>query len=202
MKTVDARGLKCPMPLIETKKAINGVKKDTTLKILIDNETSMKNVSHYLTDNGIEFNHIQNGVLHELIVNKQDADLEETQPEAYCSPATPVDNSYVVMFAKDRLGEGSEELGSVLVGGFLNTLNERDVLPEMIIFINSGINLVLKDSPALPLLKELNNKGVDIVSCGTCLDYYEKMDELSVGRVSNMYEILESMLGVQKVINI
>lgn len=202
MKIVDARGLKCPMPLIETKKAINGVEKDTTLKILIDNETSMKNVSHYLTDNGIEFKHTQKNELHEIVVNKQNADLEETQPDAYCSPATTVDNSYVVMFAKDRLGEGSEELGNVLVGGFLNTINEKEVLPEKIIFMNSGVNLVLKDSPALPLLKELNAKGVDLVSCGTCLDYYEKMDELAVGRVSNMYDILESMLAVQKVINI
>jgi selenium metabolism protein YedF len=202
MNTVDARGLKCPMPLIETKKAITNADKDTAIKVLIDNETSFKNVSHFLSDNKIEFSSEQNGDEYVIQINKQESNLEEVDAAAYCKPSLPTDNSFVVMFAKDRIGEGSEELGNVLVGGFLTTIKERDVLPEKIILMNSGINLVMKDSPAMPLLKELEGKGVDIVSCGTCLDYYEKMDELAVGRVSNMYEILESMLAVQKVINI
>lgn len=202
MKVLDAKGLKCPMPLIETKKALQGIEKDEALKIIIDNETSVKNVEHFLTDNGMEAIRTEKNGIYEIVVNKQDGDLEDVQAEAYCAPAGETDSSYVVMFAKDRLGEGSDELGNVLVGGFLNTIKERDVLPDKIIFMNSGINLVLKDSPALPLLKELADKKVDLVSCGTCLDYFGKMDELAVGRVSNMYEILESMLAVGKVINI
>ena len=202
MKTLDAKGLKCPMPLIETKKALKEIEKDEALKIIIDNETSVKNVEHFLTDNGMEASRTEKDGIYEIIVNKQDGDLDEVQAEAYCATPENQDNSYVVMFAKDRLGEGSEELGNVLVGGFLNTIKERDVLPDKIIFMNSGINLVLEDSPALPLLKELADKKVDLVSCGTCLDYFGKMDELAVGRVSNMYEILESMLAVGKVINI
>lgn len=202
MKTLDATGLKCPMPLIETKKALKEINKDEALRIIIDNETSVKNVEHFLTDNGMDISKTEKNGIYEIVVNKQEGDLEEVQAEAYCAPAAPVGESYLILFAKDRLGEGSEELGNVLVGGFLNTLNERDVLPDKIIFMNSGINLVLNDSPALPLLKELADKKVDLVSCGTCLDYFGKMDELAVGRVSNMYEILESMLSVQKVINI
>jgi len=202
MNTVDARGLKCPMPLIETKKAITKADQETAIKVLIDNETSFKNVSHFLTDNKIEFSASQKGDEYEILINKQDSDLEQVDATAYCEPTSFADNSYVVMFAKDRIGEGSQELGNVLVGGFLTTIKERDMLPDKILFMNSGINLVLNDSPAMPLLKELETKGVDILSCGTCLDYYEKMDELAVGRVSNMYEILESMLAVQKVINI
>lgn len=190
------------MPLIQTKKALQEIEKDEALKIIIDNETSVKNVEHFLTDNGMEVTRSEKNGIYEIVVNKQDGDLEEVQPEAYCAPSGSKDNSYVVMFAKDRLGEGSEELGNVLVGGFLNTIKEREVLPDKIIFMNSGINLVLKDSPALPLLNELADKNVDLVSCGTCLDYFGKMDELAVGRVSNMYEILESMLEVGKVINI
>lgn len=201
MNTVDARGLKCPMPLIETKKAITSADKETSIKVLIDNETSFKNVSHFLSDNNIEFSSDQKGDEFEILINKQDSELEQVDAAAYCTPSI-TDNSYVVMFAKDRIGEGSEELGNVLVSGLLTTLTEREVLPEKIIFINSGINLVLKDSPAVILLKKLEAKGVDLVSCGTCLDYFEKMDELAIGRVSNMYEILESMLKVQKVINI
>ncbi len=202
MKILDAKGLKCPMPLIKTKKALQEIEKDEALKIIIDNETSVKNVEHFLTDNGMEATRSEKNGIYEIVVNKQDGDLEEVQAEAYCAPSGEKDNSYVVMFAKDRLGEGSNELGNVLVAGLLNTIIERDVLPEKIIFMNSGINLVLNDSPALPLLKELDEKGVDLVSCGTCLDYFGTMDKLAVGRVSNMYEILESMLAVGKVINI
>ncbi len=202
MKILDAKGLKCPMPLIKTKKALQEIEKDEALKIIIDNETSVKNVEHFLTDNGMEATRSEKNGIYEIVVNKQDGDLEEVQAEAYCAPSGEKDNSYVVMFAKDRLGEGSNELGNVLVAGLLNTIKERDVLPEKIIFMNSGINLVLNDSPALPLLKELDEKGVDLVSCGTCLDYFGTMDKLAVGRVSNMYEILESMLAVGKVINI
>ncbi|MCD4732350.1 MAG: sulfurtransferase-like selenium metabolism protein YedF [Bacteroidales bacterium] len=202
MKILDVKGMKCPMPLIETKKALKEIEKNEALKVIIDNETSVKNVEHFLTDNGMDISKTEKNGIYEIVVNKQEGDLEDVQAEAYCSPSEKTDNSYVVMFAKDRLGEGSEELGNVLVGGFLNTLNEREVLPDKIIFINAGINLVLNDSPALPLLKDLADKKVDMVSCGTCLDYFGKMDELAVGRVSNMYEILESMLAVQKVINI
>jgi len=202
MKILDAKGMKCPMPLIETKKALKEINKDEALRIIIDNETSVKNVEHFLTDNGMDISKTEKNGIYEIVVNKQEGDLKEVEAEAYCIPATPVGDSYVVLFAKDRLGEGSEELGNVLVGGFLNTLKEREELPDKIIFMNSGINLVLNDSPALPLLKDLADKKVDLVSCGTCLDYFGKMDELAVGRVSNMYEILESMLAVQKVINI
>lgn len=202
MKILDAKGLKCPMPLIETKKALKEIEKDETLKIIVDNETSVKNVEHFLTDNGMEVERSEKNGIFEIVVNKQDGDLEDVQAEAYCTPSGEPDNSYAVMFAKDRLGEGSDELGNVLVAGLLNTIKERDVLPEKIIFMNSGVNLVLKDSPALPLLKELADKNVDLVSCGTCLDYFGTMDQLAIGRVSNMYEILETMLSVGKVINI
>jgi len=202
MKILDAKGLKCPMPLIETKKALKEIEKDESLKIIVDNETSVKNVEHFLIDNGMEVDRTESDGIFEIVVNKQEGDWENVQAETYCAPASPTDDSYSVMFAKDRLGEGSQELGNVLVGGFLTTLNERELLPQKIMFMNSGINLVLNDSPAFPLLKELEGKGVDLVSCGTCLDYFGKMDELAVGRVSNMYEILESMLEVGKVINI
>lgn len=202
MKTIDAKGLKCPMPLIKTKKALMEIENNEALKIIIDNETSAKNVEHFLTDNGMEISKIQKNGVYEIIVNKEEGDLEEVQAEAYCAPVNEKYNSYVVMFAKDRLGEGADELGNVLVGGLLTTLKERDTLPGKIIFMNSGINLVLNDSPALPLLKELADKNVEMIACGTCLDYFGKKDELAVGRVSNMYEIVESMLEAGKVINI
>lgn len=202
MKIIDVKGFKCPMPLIETKKALKEAKKDETLKIIIDNETSFKNVTHYLEDNNIptEFSII--GGNYEIIVNKGEEDLEGTQAEAWCTTETVKDESYVVVFGKNTIGEGSDELGGILIGAMLNSLIAQEVVPKKIMFMNSGITLVLKDSVDLPLVQKLEQKGSEIVTCGTCLDYLGKSDELGVGRVTNMFDIVESMRTAGRVINI
>lgn len=202
MKIIDVKGKNCPMPLIETKKALKEIGKDEALRIITDSETSVKNVTHYLEDNSMDVSTVKSGDAWEITVNKGDEDIENTQPEAYCSSPVEKDNSYVVVYAKDRLGEGSHELGNALAGAMINTMNEMDTLPTKIIFMNSGINLTIKGSFVLPQLKELEQKGVEMIICGTCLDYFDKMDDLAVGRISNMYEIMESMLNAGKVINV
>jgi selenium metabolism protein YedF len=202
MKILDVKGKKCPMPLIETKKALKEINPEETLKIIIDNETSVKNVSHYLEDNGIRIEKSQRGDTWEIVVNKGEADLEQTVPEAYCSAPAEKDDSYVVVFTKNRIGEGSEELGEALIGAMLNSLLELDKQPKKLIFMNSGINIVIEGSIVLHSLRDIEAKGVEIIVCGTCLDYFGKMDELAIGRISNMYEIMESMTGVGNVINI
>ena len=202
MKIIDMKGLKCPMPLIETKKALKETEKDETLKIIIDNETSFKNVTHYLEDNGIVAESRENNGVYEIMVNKGDDDLEGTQSEAWCATDVNSDESYVVVFGKDRIGEGSDELGAILIGAMLNSLLEQDVLPKKIMIMNSGVNLVLKDSVDLPLMQKLEQKGSEIVTCGACLDYFGKLDQLGVGRVTNMFEIVESMRTAGRIINI
>lgn len=201
MKTIDVQGLKCPMPLIETKKALQGMDAQESLKIIIDNETSVKNVTHYLKDNGFPVTTNQYDNVWEITVQRGDEDIEHSQPEAYCAAPAETDKSYVVLFAKDRIGEGSEELGNALVGALLNSVKAMDTPPQKIIFMNSGINLVTKGSLVLHLLKDIENKGADLITCGTCLDYFGKMDEVEISRVTNMFEILESMLNVGKVIS-
>jgi selenium metabolism protein YedF len=146
---------------------------------------------------------VKNGNVFELTINKTgDNSFESVDEVAYCEAPAQHDNSYVVIYAKDRLGEGSDELGHALVGAMLHSIKAVETLPMKIIFMNSGINLVTKGSLVLPQLKDLEAKGVEIITCGTCLDYFGKMDELEIGRVSNMHEIMESMLAVGKVINV
>jgi len=201
MKILDVKGKRCPMPLIETKKALKELDADETLKVIIDNETSVKNVVHFLNDNNIPVRQTGDAGIFELVVSQTNDNLEEVDETAYCSPSGTTGNKYVVMLAKNRLGEGSAELGEALAGAMINTLKSMDSLPEKIIVMNSGIDFVVKGSIVLKDLKELEQSGVDIIVCGTCLDYFGKMDELEVGRVSNMYDILNSMLDVAKVIN-
>ena len=202
MKIIDVRGKKCPMPLIETKKALNELGPNETLNVLLDSETSVRNVMRYLKDNGISAEQRKKGNEFEVLVNPSGQTGELTEVVPCCDPPVTTDKNYVVVFAKDRIGEGDNELGLVLAGSILNTIREYDVLPQKIIFMNAGINLVLKGAPALVHLTELEKRGVEIITCGTCLNYFEKADQLAVGRVTNMYEILDSLLKAGKVINL
>lgn len=201
MKTIDVKGKQCPMPLIETKKALKEIDPNESLRVLIDNPTSAKNVTHFLSDNNITFIEKKEGSEIEIIVNNNGQNLENVDETAYCTiDSIPAEN-YVVLMAKDRLGEGSDELGEALANAMINTLKSIDPLPTKIIFLNSGINLVVKGSLVLDNLKELQSNGVELIVCGTCLDYYGKMDELAIGRISNMLDIVESMKNAQKVLN-
>ena len=202
MKIIDVKGLKCPLPLIETKKALSKLPDNESLKIVIDNEISKNNVIRFLGDNGIKSETLKNGNVFEVLVNQHNVDLKNVEAEKYCKIDPIGKDNYIIIFGKDRLGEGSEDLGFVLAGSLLNTLKEMDNLPTKIIFINSGINLVLKGSPTLLPLKELEKSGVELIVCGTCLNYFNKIDDFAIGRISDMYEILESMTKAGKVINI
>jgi selenium metabolism protein YedF len=201
MKIIDVKGLQCPMPLIETKKAMKEIEEGESLKIIIDNATSVINVVRFLEDNGVPVTKSQNGNITELTVNKQDSEIENAEVDEYCAIDLPTDNNFVLVFAKNRIGEGAEELGKMLVSGFLNTFKEMEKLPQTVIFLNSGIDLVLEGSPTIPVLKEYEAQGVELLACGACLDYYKKVDEVAVGRVSNAYDILNATLNAGKVIS-
>jgi selenium metabolism protein YedF len=200
MKIIDVKGKQCPMPLIETKRALKESETGESFKVLMDNPTSAKNVRHFLKDNQVQFSEHQSDDIIELIVNGEGKDLEEVDEQAYCTTEKAPED-YVVFFSKDRIGEGSDELGEALAGALINTLKALNPLPSKIMFMNSGINLVVKGSLVLNDLKSLSEQGVDIIVCGTCLDYFGKMDDLVVGRVSNMLDIFENMKNAQRVLN-
>jgi selenium metabolism protein YedF len=200
MKTVDARGKLCPEPLIMTKKAIDEMKENESLKILIDNDTSVKNVTRFLEEHGMKVHIEKKDTVSELIINKTGNIPENTNAEDYCSTEDIKSSNYVVAIQRNRLGDGAEELGTILIKGFINTLPEVTTKPKTIVFLNSGIFLALKDSPVLESLKKLEQLGVEILACGTCLDYYKKKEELGVGKISNMYDILERLIQAGNVI--
>lgn len=193
MKTVDAKGKLCPMPLIMTKKALDEMAENESLKILIDNENSLKNVTRFLEEHNMKVQTQKNADVYELTVNKTGEIPLETNVQDYCEQMNPSDSNYVVAVQRNRLGDGDIELGEILIKAFINTLPENTIKPKTIIFLNSGIYLAIKDSPVLDALIKLQQAGVEILSCGTCLDFYHKKEELAVGRISNMYDILEKL---------
>jgi len=200
MKTVDAKGKLCPVPLIMTKKAISEMEENETLKILIDNETSVKNVTRFLEEHGMKVFREKKGNIFELTVNKTGNIPESTKIENFCSVENAEISNYVIAVQRNRLGDGAEELGVLLLKAFINTLPDTTLKPKTIIFLNSGIFMALNDSPVLDALKKLEQSGVEILSCGTCLNYYKKEEELGVGKVSNMYDILERLSRAGNVI--
>lgn len=201
MKTIDAQGKMCPQPLIMTKKALLELQEDETLHVIVDNESSRFNVMKYLKDNGMEVEVQERDGLFNLFVVKKGGTIEKSTPEDYCEVPVKKSEDYIVCVKHDKLGEGDDELGKILMNGFFNTLPNVDELPSAVVFVNGGIFLALNGSPVIDALKALEEKGVEIMICGTCLDYFKKMDEIAVGQVSNMLDILERITKTGKILN-
>jgi len=190
MKTVDARGQACPQPVILARKALAEAKE---VMVIVDNDTAQMNVSRMAEKAGCR------------VESEQKADGIYLRIQGVTMANTPVAApvaSRVVLVARDSLGRGSAELGAILMRGFFHTLNEAPILPTIIIFMNSGVHLVVERSPVLEDLRALGDKGVEVWACGTCLDYYDLKAKQAVGQVSNMYSIEEALLQADSVISI
>jgi selenium metabolism protein YedF len=191
MKTVDARGRACPEPVILTRTALA---ETNELLVIVDNDTAQMNVRRMAEKSGhrVETEQRADGIYLHITQAASCTTAEETHHVS----------NIVVLVASDSLGRGDAELGQVLVRGFLHTLNEVEPLPATLVFINSGVKLVTEGSAVLDDLRALCDKGVEVLACGTCLNYYALTDRVAVGQVSNMYSIAEGLLRADKVISV
>jgi selenium metabolism protein YedF len=199
MRTIDARGMACPQPLILAKKALNGLTAGGTVQLLVDNETSKQNVERFCKDNGVEVTAVRNGGVFTMTMKKMKKEEIAADEKVYCAPE-PVKKPHVVVFRSDTMGNGPPELGQILMKAFVNTLKEVKPLPSHLVFYNSGVNLVVEGSPLLGPFSELEAMGITILTCGTCLDYFNLKTKLKVGAVSNMFTILETITNAGLVI--
>ena len=199
MKIVDCRGMACPKPLIRTKKALQELSIGQSVEILIDNETSKQNVERFLTDNGIDVSVTRDGPLFTLNATKKRLDPVAGDERAYCLP-TGSTKPHVICFSSDTMGNGPAELGAILMKAFVNTIKEVKPLPSHCVFYNTGVNLVVEGSTLVEPFRLLSDKGVTMLACGTCLDYFKVKDKLRVGTASNMYTILETLSAASHVI--
>lgn len=192
MHEVDGKGLLCPQPLILTRKALRSCLPGETLKIECDNQTAYQNIMTYLKDQSLEPIGVEeNGIFRIEVVNQKVKSSDEADScgidPGICSSA------YVVVVSSDKMGEGDPQLGTILMKGFLNALNEQPILPTHLLFYNSGVKLTIKDSGVITSLQTLAESGVEILVCGTCIDFYGLKEQLSVGKISNMFTITETM---------
>ena len=199
-KIIDARGHACPKPLIMTRKALKELSAGQQLRILIDNETSKINVLRFLSDNGIQASCTESAGVYTVLLSGTSAELAHPEAASYCTIPPRTDHHHVIVIKSDIMGTGSDELGAILMKAFINTIPEINPLPQTIVFYNSGILLAVEDSPVIESLGELEQRGVKILICGTCADYYHKKEKIGIGTISNMYSILETMTCAEKII--
>ncbi len=192
MQTVNGKGLLCPQPLILTRKALKNCLPGETLQIEIDNKTAFQNILTYLNDQALSPEGTElDGIFHITVVNEK-VEAKEVSGTGSIDPGM-CSNSYVVVVSSDKMGDGDAELGAILIKAFLNSLIEQPILPTHLIFYNSGVKLATNDSGVIGSLKTLDESGVDVMICGTCVDFYEVKTLLAVGRISNMFTITETM---------
>ena len=202
MIRVDARGDPCPVPVIKTKKALQELGGAGSVEVRVDNEIAVQNLEKMAS--------VKHFPCHSEKLAEQDykvvitagerkaAEPEQDEAAEICRPDSRT--STVVAVSSALMGTGNEELGKVLMKGFLYALAQSETLPSAVLFYNGGVQLTTADSESLQDLKELEAQGVEILSCGTCLSYYELTDRLMVGEVTNMYTILEKLQEADKII--
>ena len=194
MEHLDLKGMTCPVPVIETKKFLE-TRNVVDIEVLVDDNTACENVSRFLKSQGFEVSATAEGS--NFSVKGMRIAGEEIEKEAHFTAPEKI----LIFVNSETLGHGNDELGRLLMRSFLSTLKELGEIPWRILFINSGVKLVSEGSECLTPLKDLEAMGVEILACGTCLDYFELKAKVMVGKVTNMYEIVSSFLQTARVIS-
>lgn len=197
IKTVDGRGLACPKPVLETKKALENLT-GKELITLVDNSIAVENIKKLLTKLNYPYEVSTKEDYFEIKITNT---KETTEEEPIEKVESLLDKS--ILFTSNKIGKGDDTLGEILMKGYIYTLSEMTELPKYIMFVNSGVKLTTKGSESIEDLKALEDRGVEILSCGTCLDYLNiDLDDLVVGSVTNMYTIVDNTLNVNNTLTI
>lgn len=198
MKIIDARGLACPAPVLQTKAAVEEADSEV-VRIRVDNEAATQNVSLFLESRQYETAVEREG--NEFVVTGRRTENSKSE-ETPKNSADPELKKIMVMIATDRMGRGDDELGRKLMINFIKTLKEMG--PELwrLVFVNNGVKLTVEGANTLEDVRALADEGLQILVCGTCLDYFNLLDKKQVGDTTNMLDIVTAMQLADKVINI
>ena len=198
MKKIDARGLACPAPVLQTKAALQD-EKPRGLRVVVDNPASQQNVQRFLESQGFQTALEQNGDDY-LVIGTYISEPGE-QPQLSADQQSEL-KKIMVMCATDRMGFGDDELGLKLMINFLRTLKEMGNELWRLIFVNNGVKLTIVGSEVLDDLRKYEKNGLKIMVCGTCLNYFNLLEKKQVGETTNMLDIVTAMQLADKVINI
>ena len=197
METIDAKGQACPMPVVRAKKALAEMG-EGQLEVLVDNKTAMHNLENLGKSLKLATQSEERGEAEFAVMFTKDA--ADAQTEDCGSGELVPAGDKVVVLSSDVMGSRDDELGATLMKAFMFALTQQDELPATIVAYNGGVKLTVEGSPVLDDLKKLAEAGVEIMSCGTCLNHYGISDKLAVGEVTNMYVIVEKQLNARVVV--
>ncbi len=195
---LDCRGLTCPQPVIQTKDALE--QGSRTLEVIVDNEASKGNVSRFgrSRDCAVTVTGEGDGSWTILLQSGEGESSQTFDPDEY-KCALPIGSGLVYVISSASMGRGSDELGWALLQTYIQTIKDVAPLPAKILFYNEGVRLVAEESGALDALRALQQQGVEIFVCGTCLDFYKLTSAIKVGQISNMYDIMSSVNNAARV---
>jgi selenium metabolism protein YedF len=198
MKEVDARGLACPAPVLQTKAAVE-VLNPNRIKVIVDNEASKQNVCRFLNSQHFDTD-VQTHGNDFHVIGKREAGI--SSKDSIHKSVIADTKKIMVMLATDRMGYGDDDLGLKLMISYIKTLKEMG--PELwrLVFVNNGVKLTIGGSEVLPVLKAYEKEGLHILVCGTCLTHFDLLDQKQVGETTNMLDIVTAMQLADKVITI
>jgi selenium metabolism protein YedF len=200
IRTIDCRGLTCPQPVIETKKVIDsGSEKD--ILVIVDNAVARENVSRLAKSAGCSVNIREQEGLFRLEITVPDSKITTTASEPEKTSGISETNGNVYFITTNSIGQGSPDLGEVLMKSLMVTLTQQTP-PAALLFLNTGVHLAIEGSPVLEQLQAMAGRGTEMLVCGTCLNYYKISEKLAVGVVSNMLEINSWLTSQHKVITV
>lgn len=195
-KIIDARGKLCPEPLMMTRQAIKEATPGDSIEVMTDNDTACKNIGTYLTELKTAFTETD-GHIH-FIVGNHDESILEKLPN--CPTDSGEKNGYLIVLKSEEMGSEDPNLGKLLMRAFLNTVADSEKLPRTIIIYSGGVRLTLTGTDTSRSLAKLEEKGVEIVICGTCVDFYQLKESIKIGTISNMFVIVEKMANAINIV--
>ena len=195
MDIINVLGKPCPIPVVEAKRALKNTMIGQEIHLLVDNDISAQNLEKMAAGMGMPC----------TCQNQDDGNILVTivkTAEAAAADADKNNGFLTVVIGKNTMGEGNDELGAILLKGFIYALTELKKAPQNIVFYNSGVTLTTEGSNVITDLKTLVSKGAAILSCGTCLEFFKLKEKLAIGSVTNMYVITELMAESERIIKI
>ena len=196
MEKLDCKGMACPLPVVNAKKALAAMGAGQ-LEVAVDNKTAVQNLQNLGKSLKIEAEAVEHGEADFAVVFTKTG--SEAPAEAACGELVPAGDKVVVL-SSEFMGTGDDELGAVLMKAFTFALTQQDELPQVILAYNGGVKLTVEGSPVLEDLQKLADAGVEIYSCGTCLNHYGLTEKLAIGQVTNMYVIAQKQLEARVVV--
>ncbi len=189
---INAKGLACPQPVVLTKNALDDIE-EGIIEVTVDNEPASENVARLARNSRCNVEITKEGKNYIVRIKKKKESQKEEQGKK---------KTMSVFVSANTMGRGDDKLGKILIRAFFPTLFEIKPQPDKIIFMNSGVELTVEGSEVIDSLRMIEEEGMEILVCGTCLDFFNLKDKIKVGHISNMFEIVDSLINSDKILTL